>query len=286
MDFGINFNGDFEIEKAGRRAAEAEKLGFSHIWVGESRALIHPFPILAVLTSATYKVTMGTGIISALGNRCFHINKAFLTLKEIYGERFIAGIAPGDVHGLRVECIATKPVMKRLEYCISKIKGTVPVYIGASGPKLIELASVKAEGIILNYINPEYLKWALKHRKKRVYTVAIAPALLLPDSKNESELLYAAGVVAAGANQNFLEEHGIYEEAFEVRKKVIRNNFEALKEHKDFLLENFTLSGTYEEVFKKIKEIEKLGIDQIILSSPFNKSEKFKEVENIIRALD
>ncbi len=286
MDFGVNFNGDMDIREAMSKATKAEKMGFSHIWVGESRSFVHPFPLIVSLSSATQNIVMGTGIISALGNRCFHINKAFLTLKEFYGERFIAGIAPGDEQSLKIECISTKSVLKKLEYCISKIRKTVPVFIGASGPKLIELATLKAEGIILNYINPEYLKWALKHRKKKKYTVAIAPSLILPDKENERELLYAAGVIVAGANKVFLEEAGIYKEAQEVRKKVVNGNFRALVEHKDFLLENFTLSGTQKEFVEKVEELMKLGLDQVIFGSPFNKSEKFEEAENIIRLFE
>jgi len=282
MDFGVNFNGDLPMGEMKKRSAAAEHLGFNHIWVGESRALVHPFALLPPIASSTRESTVGTGVISALGNRCFHINKAFSTLKEMYGERFIAGLAPGDLHGLKVECVDTRGVMERLDHCVSRVD-EVPVYIGASGPKLIGRAS-RERGIILNYIAPEHVEWALQKREKKAYTACIGPALILPERKNEKELLYASGVVAAGANQVFLEEQGLYEEAHKVNSKVARRDFRALKEHRDFLLENFALCGTEEEVVDRVKELEKLGVDQVVFGSPFVKSYRLERAEEVLGA--
>ncbi len=283
-ELGINFNGDLNREELGARAKLAEDGGVHYLWVGESKPLVHPFPVMTLLAESTCEATVGSAILSAMSNRCFHIARAFNVLKEAYGERFIAGIAPGDRHGLRVECIASRGVVKRLEKCISAIEGVVPVFIGASGPKLIELASMRSEGVILNYAHPEFIRWALRHMKRKVYTACIAPALVLPDRENAAELLGAAAVIASGANQVFLEDMGLEEKAAEVRRLVTKQRWDELTRHESFLLEHFTLSGSAEEVAEKIGEIAELGVEQVILGSPFVKAREFEKIINSISA--
>ncbi len=281
-ELGINFNGDLGREEAAARAAAAERSGVRYLWVGESKPLVHPFPIMTLLAESTTHATIGSAILSAMSNRCFHIAKAFTVLKEVYGERFIAGIAPGDLHGLRVECIASRGVVVRLEKCISKIEGVVPVFVGASGPKLIELASMRSEGVILNYAHPEFIKWALRHVRRKTYIACIAPALVLPDKENIAELRGAAAVIASGANPVFIADMGIDEKVAEVRDIVKRGRWSGLAEHESFLLEHFTLSGSVDEVVERIEELAKLGVEQVILGSPFVKSTAFEKIINTI----
>ena len=281
-ELGVNFNGDLSRSEVASRAAAAERSGVHYLWVGESKPLVHPFPLLTLLAESTTNATIGSAILSALSNRCFHIAKAFTVLKEVYGERFIAGIAPGDIHGLRVECLASRGVLARLERCISRIRGVVPVFVGASGPKLIELASVKGEGVILNYAHPEFVRWALRHVRRKRRIICIAPALVLPDKENFAELRSAAAVVASGANLVFVAEMGIEEKVAEVRELVKRGRWEELTEHEDFLLEHFTISGSVDDVAERIQQLGKLGVEQVILSSPFVKSPEFEKIINSI----
>jgi len=280
VELGVNFNGNMRREDLSSRAAAAERSGIAHLWVGESKPLVHPFPLLALLAESTSRARVGSAILSAMSNRCMHIAHAFATLKEAYGERFVAGIAPGDRYGLRVECISSRGVLARLERCISLIEREVPVLVGASGPKLIALASERSSGVILNYAHPEFVRWALRHIKKRCRIACIAPALVLPDREHRGELLGAAAVVASGANQVFAEEMGIAGKVGAVRKAL--RSGRGLEEHEDFLLEYFTISGSVEEVVERVEELAKLGVEQVILGSPFVKSRRFEKIINSI----
>ena len=278
-ELGVGFNGDLEREEVASRAAAAERSGVRYLWVGESKPLVHPFPVMTLLAESTTHARVGSAILSALSNRCFHIAKAFSVLKEVYGGRFIAGIAPGDKYGLRQECVASRSVVARLQRCISVISAEVPVLVGASGPKLIALGSERSSGVILNYAHPEFVRWALRHVKRRTYVACIAPALVLPDREKFGELLGAASVVVGGANQVFLEEMDLLDRAAAIRRAANRGG---LKEHADFLLEHFTISGSAEEVAERVKELAKLGVEQVILGSPFVKSFEFEKKINSI----
>ncbi len=277
-ELGINFSGDAEPEFVKRCASAAEGAGFTHLWAGEVRHQLHPFVLLPLLAHASRSAAVGTCIISALASPCTRIRAAFAELRSAYGDRFIAGIAPGDLRSLRREGVPTARVLERMRACIEHLSPEVPVYLGASGPKMIELGSRLASGVLLNYGNPEHLRWALEHVKGRAVTVSVAPALLLPDRRNLGELRAACAVVAAGANPAFAAHAGIEEEVAEIAALVERGRWGMLKRHESFLLENFAIAGTLEELAERVEELYSLGASQVVLAPPF-----FKGGEKVIK---
>ncbi len=270
-ELGINFTGDAPVEFIRRCAATASGAGFTHLWAGEVRGRDHPFVLLPLLANASRSATVGTCIISGLANPWERIKAAFTELEAAYGRRFIAGVAPGDLRSLRIEGIATAGALERMRRCILSLRGSVPVYLGASGPKMIELGSVLAEGLLLNYGNPGHLRWALGHLRGKPKLLSVAPALVLPDRRNLGELRGACAVVAAGANRAFVAHAGIEREVEEVRRLVERGRWSMLGQYERFLLENFAISGTLAEIEERFEELRRLGVEQVVLAPPFFK---------------
>lgn len=282
MRLGVNFNGDIAIELLINKATQAESIGFDSIWIGEHRSFAHPFVLLGAISRETKSITIGTSIISAFSNRCFHILKSFSLLKEVYGSRFIAGIATGDFHSLRAECIHPAKPVKKVMSCVEVLKKTLPVYVGATAKKMIASASQLADGVILNHIHPEHISWALKQFRGDAVKAAIAPALLLPDEEHEKKLVYSAGVVAAGLPEKVAQEFGIEREFEKIREIVKKGRFEGLLKHRDFLLERFALAGDAEELVSRLEELKKLGIELVILGAPFFMGKGFNRADDII----
>jgi 5,10-methylenetetrahydromethanopterin reductase len=275
MDIGINFNGDMsapDLEKAARAAEEA---GFTHIWVGESINYVHPFPIMTACLEYTERVKVGTGIISPQRTRRYHIRKACATMKEVYGDRVLVGLAPGDRYGLQTDCIDTGKVLALLEKSVQRFRETdptVPVFIGASGPRLIEMGSRVGDGVLLNYVHPDYVKWAIGHFEKDTYKAVYGPSLVLPDDELVGHLRGAAAVVAAGANHVFVRENGLVDLVHDIRRIVKEKRWRDLAVYEEPLLENFAIAGSGDEIKKRIQEYEKMGIDQVIFGTPLGRS--------------
>lgn len=274
MEVGINFNGDLSFEKIKDGARLSGELGYSNIWVGESIDFNHPFPVIASIADATDKIRVGSGIISYFFNRSLHIKKAFETLVETYGDRFAIALAPGDLNSLQSAGIEVSKPLKKLGETIaelrdSKLLKSAPIYVGASGPKMIELGSRLADGVLLNYTHPEYVKWALEHLACDTFACVYAPALLTPDSVNERSALIAASFVAAGANKVFQKEFGLTDFVDEIRKILRDKKFSELGKHREYLTSRFLISGDTQSIRKQMKAFEKMGIDQVILGSPF-----------------
>lgn len=275
MDFGINFNGDMSTPDLKKAARAAEEAGFTHIWVGESINYVHPFPIMTACLEYTEDIKVGTGIISPQRTRRYHIRKAASTMKEVYGDRVLVGLAAGDKYGLQTDCIDTGKVMTLLENSVKRFKETdptVPVFIGASGPRLIGLGSRVADGVLLNYVHPDHVRWALDHFEKDTYKAVYGPSLVLPDEELVGNLRGAAAVVAAGANHVFARDMGIVDLVHDIRQIVMEKRWGALGDYEDELLSTFTLSGSAGDIARRIKEYETLGIDQVVFGTPLAKS--------------
>lgn len=272
MLYGVNFNGDQGFENIKKAAKIAEEEGFDYIWVGEDPRFMHPFPVLAAVAEATGRVKIGSGIMSPFLNRCVHMAWGFQALREAYGDRFVIGIAPGDRQGLRRVGIQARGVQDRMRRCLLRLKALgFRVFLGASEPGLIALGSL-GDGVLLNYVNPEYVKWALGFAKDSRSVAAYGPALLLPDETNVEALLLAAATVAAGSNAAFQRAFDLEERVEKIRGILRRRKYEELWKHRDFLLNAFTLSGSLEEIASRIRELGKLGVKQVVFGYPAGNS--------------
>ena len=271
MEYGVNINGDMDMEEILIRAKTARKSGFRYLWIGENIRFRHPFEIIPHLAENT-DIKIGTGIISPIINDCSRILEFFNKLKKEHGDRFIAGIAPGDILTLKKLGYNTGGIVKKLFRCAESLRSAdIEVFIGCSGPKMISKASEIADGILFNYVHPDYIDWARSYMKEEVYTSAYGPSLLLPDKRYESHLLIASGIVLAGANREFAEHFGITEDVSWAMKLISSGKFSELGKKRDWLFERFTISGNEREILRRINQLEELDVDQVIFGDPMAK---------------
>ncbi|ETW99654.1 LLM class flavin-dependent oxidoreductase [Candidatus Entotheonella palauensis] len=164
-------------------AREAEQLGYSHLWMGDSQAIWREIYVnLGAVAMATQRMVLGTGVTNPVTRHLSVTASALATLGELTGGRVALGIGAGDS---AVETVGHRPSrLAGLETAIHTLRqlmsgeavevgqGTmrldwlepqrIPIIIGASGPKLLRLAGKVADGaIILVGTAPEYLQGAL-----------------------------------------------------------------------------------------------------------------------------
>jgi 5,10-methylenetetrahydromethanopterin reductase len=275
LEIGININGDLPFEDIRKGAELAEELDYSHIWVGESIHFKHPFPVITYIAHHAKNIRVGSGIISYFFNRSIHIKKAYENLVEAYGNRFAITLAPGDMNSLKECGIDLKHPIEKLKETIADLRkaktlGDTPLFVGASGPKMIETGGTSADGVLLNYAHPDYVKWALKHLESETYVGVYAPALLTPDGRNEKAALIASSFVAAGSNPSFQKQFGLQAEIESIRQILREKRFNELKDKRTFLLDRFAITGDEATLLERIDEFKRMGIDQVVLGSPFN----------------
>src|SRR5574341_619608 len=170
LDFGVGLFPTEPLPNMIRLARLSEELGFSHVWIGDSHLIWREAYVnMAAAALNTKKVKLGTGVTNPLTRHPSVVASAYATLEELAPGRFIVGIGLGDSS---VETMGMKPAKlayfeetirqmrallagEEVELETGKIhlkhpaKNKIPVYIAASGPKMLELSGRFADGIIV-----------------------------------------------------------------------------------------------------------------------------------------
>ena len=196
MEIGVGLDATLGLSLSDQ--ADLSKLaaeqGYTSIWTPEGTGQ-DSFQVCGHRWSATKDVVSGgltTGI--AVSPVMYRTPIAFAmsggTLSEITGGRFIMGIGSGGAYRPRTRQSLGLPKMSALalmrDYLttvrqlvageqttymgeVVKLRGArlgispapkTPVYLGALGPKMLELAGELADGVCLNWCSPEQIAWS------------------------------------------------------------------------------------------------------------------------------
>jgi 5,10-methylenetetrahydromethanopterin reductase len=163
----------------------AESKGFEAVWQAESRLVRDAIVPMAAYAAVTERLKVGSGVINNWTRNIGLLAATFLTLDDLAPNRIICGIgAWWDPLARNVGIDRTKPLkamqetvevlrrllnMERVTFHgefhhvdgieLDVVHGRreprhVPIYIGATGPKMMELAGEIADGVVLNYCVP------------------------------------------------------------------------------------------------------------------------------------
>ncbi|MEY9969079.1 putative F420-dependent oxidoreductase [Streptacidiphilus sp. MAP12-16] len=175
MDFGLVLQTDPPARLLIDRMKRAEGAGFTHGWTFDSVVLWQePFVIHSRILAETQRLTVGP-MVTNPSTRTWEVTASlFATLNDMYGNRTVCGIGRGD-SAMRVA--GRKPAtLARLGEAMHAIKelaegreveidgtamrlpwvreGSLPVWMGAYGPKALELTGRQADGFILQLADP------------------------------------------------------------------------------------------------------------------------------------
>ncbi len=172
----------------------AEKRGFEAVWQAESRLVRDAIVPMAAYAAVTEKLIVGSGVINNWTRNIGLLAATFLTLDDLAPNRVICGIgAWWDPLAKNVGIDRKKPLeamrdtvvvlrkllnMERVTFHsefinvdgieLDVVHGrreprNVPIFIGATGDKMMEMTGEIADGAVLNYcVPPEYNHKALE----------------------------------------------------------------------------------------------------------------------------
>ena len=173
----------------------AEEKGFDAVWQAESRLVRDAIIPMAAYAAVTEKIKIGSGVINNWTRNIGLLASTFLTLDDLAPDRMICGIgAWWDPLAENVGIDRRKPltamretveIMRRLlnmenvtfdgefiqvkDIELDVVHGrkeprNVPIMIGATGPKMLQLAGEICDGVVMNYCVPvEYNTMALEN---------------------------------------------------------------------------------------------------------------------------
>jgi probable F420-dependent oxidoreductase len=160
---------------------QAEAAGFEYGWIFDSHVLwLEPYPLLTLMAANSKKLRLGTCVTNPAVRDITVTSSLFATLNLISGGRMQLGIGRGD-SSRRV--LGKKPVASAsLEQAVKTFreltsgrevqyderptrlawaKAAPPVWIAGYGPKVLELAGRVADGVILQFADPDLIAWCL-----------------------------------------------------------------------------------------------------------------------------
>jgi 5,10-methylenetetrahydromethanopterin reductase len=169
-------------------ARYAEERGFEAVWQAESRLVREATVPMAAYLAVTDRIRVGSGVVNNWTRNPALLASTFSTLDDLAPGRVILGIgAWWDPLAARVGINRTRPLLAmretidavrallndetvtyhgqfvhldgvELDYVHQpRRKKDVPIYIGATGMKMMELAGEIADGVVLNYlVSPAY----------------------------------------------------------------------------------------------------------------------------------
>lgn len=163
----------------------AEEKGFEAVWQAESRLVRDAIVPMAAYAAVTERLKVGSGVINNWTRNIGLLASTFLTLDDLAPNRIICGIgAWWDPLAKNVGINRTKP-LKAMEETVTVLRKllnmervtfegefvnvhgieldvvhgrreprNVPIYIGATGDKMMEMAGRIADGVVMNYCVP------------------------------------------------------------------------------------------------------------------------------------
>ena len=173
----------------------AEARGFEAVWQAESRLVRDAIVPMAAYAAVTDRIRVGSGVINNWTRNIGLLAATFLTLDDLAPNRIVCGIGawwdplarnvgierrrPLQAMRETVEVLRRLLRMERVTFHgdfhhvdgieLDVVHGRreprqVPIYIGATGRNMMELAGEIADGVVLNYcVPPAYNDEALTH---------------------------------------------------------------------------------------------------------------------------
>ncbi len=280
----------------------AERRGFEAVWQAESRLVREATIPLAAFAAVTERIKVGSGVINLWTRNVGLMAATFVTLDDLAPGRVMLGIGawweplaskvgvqrrrPLQVMREVVEVVRRLMRMERVTFHgefvhvtdieIDIVHGNraprhIPIYIGATGMKMMELAGEIADGVLLNYlVSPAYNARALAAlaagaaRVGRRVEEIDRPQLVVCslDPNREAALDRARELVTQylGQQPHIMKASGVDEALLEEIGRVLtwpagpEEIRRAMRLVPDEVVQMITASGTPEECRAKVRE--------------------------------
>jgi probable F420-dependent oxidoreductase len=303
MKFGITIKPDISIDRIVGLTRQAENAGFEYTWIFDSHVLwMEPYPLMTLMATNTKKMHIGTCVTNPATRDLTVTASLFATLNLISDGRMELGIGRGD-SSRRV--MGKKPVSwSQLEAAIQEFrdltsgrevqhdgqptrlawaKKSPRVWVAGYGPKVLHMAGRVADGIILQFADPDLIAWCLGFVKegakaagrdpKSIEVMSAAPVWVSDDLKLARERVRWFPALVSNhvmdlirqykpeelppALTSYVQDRGKYD--YQHHCEVGSDNAEFVS---DEVIDRFCLIGNAEAHRKKLRELAKVGVTQ------------------------
>ncbi len=280
----------------------AEAHGFDAIWQADTRLARDCISMMGAIAAITTRVKIGSGVLPFWPRNVATLAATYSTLWEMSEGRIICGLgAWWEPITSKVGIRRVKPLQAMREYVqvlrrlfarevvtwhsefinldeveLDVIHGDtaprpIPIYIGATGDKMLELTGEIADGAVLNYmVSPAYIRTAVGHlrtgaeRVGRTLADIDRPELIVvsmdEDRARALDLARELLVQYLGQEPHIMKASGVSQDLLDQVHEVLTWPTTKEKVQKamhlvpDDIVQMVTASGTPDECVAKVKE--------------------------------
>ena len=186
---GLYLQDTYSLQESIKIVHYAETRGFFAVWQAENRLIRDAIVPISAYAATTTHIKLGSGVINNWTRNAALIASTFLTLDDLAPDRLMLGIGAWyDPLAYQVGVLRNKPLMARRE-TVQAVRAllqgqrvnfegefvklrevalghrtprTMPIYIGATGPRMMAVAGEIADGVLLNHlVSPLYNEGAV-----------------------------------------------------------------------------------------------------------------------------
>ena len=161
---------------------QAERLGYESVWICETRTARDAISVMGAVAHQTERIKIGAGVVNTWTRPAALMALTFASLDELAPARMLLGLgAYWDPLAWKQGVIRSRPLRQMREYVevcrrllaletvtfegdlvqvrdlrlelgegADQTPKNVPIYIGATGPKMLKLSGEIADGVLLN----------------------------------------------------------------------------------------------------------------------------------------
>lgn len=188
LRFSVRWGSGVGAENFRRAAVLAEQLGFDQIWTGSDLFRRSGIVPMTLALDATTRIHVGSSVLNPVSMHPAELAGIAAALQDFSGGRFILGIGAGSSVVLPWAGLSPPPPVPRTRTALRAVRALLegksprdvagagegwhaaaklkdgpaaptPIYIGAMGPKMLQLAGREADGVIALCLPPTHFHW-------------------------------------------------------------------------------------------------------------------------------
>ncbi len=302
------------------RGVWAEQVGFDDLWLPDAEGMQDPIALAAALAVATTRIRLCTGVVPVFNRPPAVLATGVSVITQHAPGRFVLGL--GSSTSNMIDRWYGLPFAKPLTHVRETVlllrqifagektnfagqtlrsqgfrlqelpASPLPIYLGAMGPKMLQLAGEIADGVVLNDFTPcDRLAWALEQidlgakrggrRAEDLEIVKRRAIVVTAEDESASEVReffrrHLAFYASAPVYQEMLLRLGYPEVVAAVRAGyAARDRARVTKAISDVLVSRIFLFGTAAQCQAQVRADYAAGIDTVVVSPQAQHAKEF-----------
>ncbi len=308
LRFSVRWGSGVGAENFRRAAVLAEQLGFDQIWTGSDLFRRSGIVPMTLALDATTRIHVGSSVLNPVSMHPAELAGIAAALQDFSGGRFILGIGAGSSVVLPWAGLSAPPPVPRTRAALRAVRALLegrsphgvpgagegwhpaaklkdgpaaptPIYIGAMGPKMLQLAGREADGVIALCLPPTHFHWVKDQVERglggRDFDLAVGLWVSIGDDQAAARRMLARAIAhyAGALSMDALAGAGYDTERFlRTQERVTAGDIEGATDMVDDRMLTLGLTGSATDITDRCLALIDQGARHLSFGNPLGPS--------------